>query len=389
MKATPSRACHHVYHHDIDDPSLVYGESYDHPYYDIDISLDVVNINNADQCPPPDPNHPMLPKELWMKLSPEARRTWNQLDNQAKRLIIGKHTTGPTKPPDGSHHINVHDIHHLMDCLSEEPPDTQPSPNVDMVKAYLHDWYVGSPPIVDPPKDDNNDIDDNDDDEAADILAHVTKQSKNKSKKHPPGNVKRLLSPSQNTNNKSTSIETPDSVMVHGVKYIRQINTVITGYNLSAFNTKHSKSSLIDRGANGGIAGADVRVIETTSHSVDVQGIDNHRMTNIPIVTAGGVVHTHNKGDVIVILNQYAHADNSKTIHSCIQMEAYKQVVHDKSLKAGGKQCIETLDGYVIPLRITDGLPYMNIQPFTDKEWSDLPHVIPLLASKGLDVHVW
>jgi hypothetical protein len=50
--------------------------------------------------------------------------------------------------------------------------------------------------------------------------------------------------------------------------------------------------------------------------------------------------------------------------------------VHDKLIKVGGKQCIETLDGYVIPLNICSGLPYVSIQPYTNTEWDELPHVI-------------
>ena len=55
--------------------------------------------------------------------------------------------------------------------------------------------------------------------------------------------------------------------------------------------------SLIDRGANGSIAGADVRIIETNSpvRSVNVRGIDNHELTSIPIVTCAGVVTTQKK----------------------------------------------------------------------------------------------
>ena len=34
------------------------------------------------------------------------------------------------------------------------------------------------------------------------------------------------------------------------------------------------------------------------------------------------------------------------------------------------------IDGYVIPLNIQSGLPYMSIQPYTDTEWDSLPHVI-------------
>ncbi len=46
---------------------------------------------------------------------------------------------------------------------------------------------------------------------------------------------------------------------------------------------------------------------------MDVEGIDNHRITDIRIVTAGALVDT-NRGPVILIMNQYAHAGKGKTI---------------------------------------------------------------------------
>ena len=45
-------------------------------------------------------------------------------------------------------------------------------------------------------------------------------------------------------------------------------------------------------------------------------------------------------------------------------------------VKVGGKQHIETLDGYSIPLIIRSGLSYMTIHPYTDTEWDNKPHVI-------------
>jgi hypothetical protein len=100
---------------------------------------------------------------------------------------------------------------------------------------------------------------------------------------------------------------------------------------------------------------------------VDIQGIDNHRINKIPIVTAGGVINTQ-KGPVIAIMHQYASTGKGKSIHSCVQLETYKQTVDDKSSKVGGNQCIETLDGYVIPLNIRSGLWYMFICPYTNQE---------------------
>ena len=146
-------------------------------------------------------------------------------------------------------------------------------------------------------------------------------------------------------------------------------------YNVASYSTSTCKGALVDRGANGSIAGEDVRIISTDPiRQVDVQGIDNHQVVNIPIVTAGAVINTQ-KGEVIAIMHQYAYIGKGKTIHSCGQMEMHQQTVYDKSKKVGGKQRIETQDGYVIPLNIRSGLLYMTMHPYTDREWHDLPHV--------------
>jgi hypothetical protein len=51
--------------------------------------------------------------------------------------------------------------------------------------------------------------------------------------------------------------------------------------------------------------------------------------------------------------------------------------VNDKSINVpGGLQRIQTLDGYIIPLSIKDGLARLSIRPYTDHEWDNLPHVI-------------
>jgi hypothetical protein len=98
-------------------------------------------------------------------------------------------------------------------------------------------------------------------------------------------------------------------------------------------------------------AGDDVRVVNRTGRQVDVQGIDNHQIVDIPIVTAGAVVKSQ-CGEVIIVMHQYTYTGKGKTIHSSGQLEWYKQEVDDKSIKVGGKQHIKTLDGYVITLNV-------------------------------------
>ena len=134
--------------------------------------------------------------------------------------------------------------------------------------------------------------------------------------------------------------------------------------------------ALIDRGANGGVAGADVRIIETTHHAVNVQGVSDHQVTDLKIVTAGGVVQSQH-GPVIAIFHQYTHLGTGKTIRSSIQLEEFGLQVDEKSSHVpGGLQRIKTLDGYVHPIRIKDGLPYVSLCPYTDIEWETLPHII-------------
>ena len=82
-------------------------------------------------------------------------------------------------------------------------------------------------------------------------------------------------------------------------------------------------------------------------------------------------------GEVIAIMHQYAYTGKGHSIHSSAQLEWFKNDVNDKSSKIpGGSQCIKTLDGYVLPLNICSGLPYLTMHPYTDNEWEALPHVI-------------
>jgi hypothetical protein len=73
----------------------------------------------------------------------------------------------------------------------------------------------------------------------------------------------------------------------------------------------------------------------------------------------------------------YAYTGKGKTIHSCGQSELYKNNLNDKSIKVpGGLQRIQTNDGYAISINVKNGLPYVQIRPYTDEEWDTLPHLI-------------
>ena len=63
-------------------------------------------------------------------------------------------------------------------------------------------------------------------------------------------------------------------------------------------------------------------------------------------------------------------------MHSPCQMEWYKNDVNDKSFHVpGGLQRSKSLEGYIIPLLVKDGLARLEIRPYTDAEFDTLPHV--------------
>jgi hypothetical protein len=140
----------------------------------------------------------------------------------------------------------------------------------------------------------------------------------------------------------------------------------------------HPSGALIDRGANGGIAGADCRIIAWNPDAfVNIEGIDRHQVTNVPVVTCGAYAVTKNHGHVILILHQLAGIQKGQSILLAGQMEAFHNKVNERSLRFDPKgQLITTNDGFELPLNVRNGLAYLDIRPYTDDEWENLPHVV-------------
>ena len=159
---------------------------------------------------------------------------------------------------------------------------------------------------------------------------------------------------------------------VLSVKRSRQIQ-VCQRYLFQHAN--HTNQQLVDRGANGGLAGSDMRVIHKTHRKINIQGIDNHEVTGLDVVTAATLLNT-SQGKVIGIFNEYAYLGKGSSIHSSGQLEWFKTNVDEKSVKVGGTQLITTLDGYSVPLLIKDGLAYAtSLERPTDQDMDRYPHV--------------
>ena len=173
-----------------------------------------------------------------------------------------------------------------------------------------------------------------------------------------PADIRSALSVNKSRQSKAVSTQDGGNdddgevITVNGQRFKRIINKL--EYVVSKA-TRSSVSSLVDRGANGGLAGADCKVLATLDQSVDISGIDNHEVTDLAIVNAAAVVKALAHGEIVVIMNRYAYLGQGKTIHSSGQIEHYKNTVDDRSRAVGGKQLIVTLENYVIPLVMKNG----------------------------------
>ena len=158
-------------------------------------------------------------------------------------------------------------------------------------------------------------------------------------------------------------------------------------YVVTTRQRKQSRGSMVDRGANGGIAGNDTRFLTKSDRRIDITGINNHQMTDLRIGTAAGKVITQ-RGPAIVLMHEYALWGHGPSIHSSIQLEHAKIKVDDRSMHLGGTQSLTSPCGHTIPLDIIDGLPYMKMTVPTDTELEQYPH-ITLTIDKKWDSHVY
>ena len=308
--------------------------------YDIDAPVSIIQANAHDRrikpSPKPNSQRVRMPRDRWFHLSDKDRQVWDQLDEKSKAIILGISAAPGDRSllENSNRRVNLHEMSAF-----------------DFLQAQVHDLVDPDHPDTDdptPPADESTHCDLETDSDTR--LVNAAKSSKSNLA---PGDIRRVMSQSS--------------------KRQQSINATHIVYDISAHRAS-SSLSLVDRGANGGLAGTDVRIIHRTHRFVDIRGIDNHQLTEIPIGTVGGVVDTQ-KGPIIAIMHQYALLGKGTSIHSPGQLEWFKNEVNDRSIKTGGLQCITTLDGYIIPLVIQDGLPRMAIRPYTDTEWDTLPHV--------------
>jgi len=187
---------------------------------------------------------------------------WDSISDQAKFKIIfayKDHMSKSESPTKEHRTAKVHD--------SVTPTDTAVA-NVDLHEESHEEQY--------------DDID-------TTLLIQAATQKSNIA----PADIRRVLS------NKNSRKPTKPNLQIE--TSIHELTYHVSNH----YGFINDTNSLDDRGANGGLAGSNMRVIVTTDRRVDISGIDNHQMTGLKIVTAGGVVPTQ-RGEVIGIFHQYA-----------------------------------------------------------------------------------
>jgi hypothetical protein len=219
-----------------------------------------------------------MPIARWKALSEDAKKIWDTMEDADKAKILANQEPRKTalKSDSSKYSVNAH--------VTEDAPEDLMGDGV--------------------------------------LLAMVTKQSHRALPNSHPADVRSVLA--QATKKAPSTVQVQDdTVSFNGHSYVRVAKVHDIRYDVSQAS-RRKQGSLIDRGANGGIAGSDTRVIARHPHrTVDIRGIDNHEITSIPVVSAGAVARSQ-RGAVIVVFHQYAYPpQQGGSIHSSCQLKLF------------------------------------------------------------------
>ena len=268
-----------------------------------------------------------LPRDLWFKLSEEDRK----LIIEYNKMIQAPTSTTPRK-------VQTHAL------------DIDPEPDPDPNQVASDD---DSPGVVPEHPDDS------------DPVTQFINQAMTTDINHPATDLTSVLSNAKSKTSKKVTFK----ANMH-----KQAGHV-PGYLFSRKSTLPG-NQLIDRGANGGLAGSDMRILSKTGRHITIVGIDNHELTGLPVVTCAAKFET-NDGPIVGIFNEYAYYGKGLSIHAPGQFEHFGLAVDERSVKVDGKQRITTLDGRAIPLHIKDGLAYIHSLGIpSDDDMNTLPQII-------------
>ena len=303
-----------------------------------------------------------MDKDKWAKLDDKSKALWNQIANDMQAIILNE--SNDSKTPAAERRVNINEQANTSSDDTAPTTDNDTPYDGDDLLAFLTEQQN---------KNAASNGTNNSNSQPKSILKNGSTPAA-QGKIYTPGDVKQLLAGSHITSPGGVTYE----VKAHIFQPLPTPEATDSPIQYSVnLNNRSSRGALVDRGANGGIIGeldAKITAVDPNRH-IDITGIDNHQARGLRIVTACALVRSQ-RGDVICWFHQYAHMPGYDTsIHSSIQLEAYGSTVDEKSKRAGGSQSITTIDGYVFPLDVKNGLPYLKMRIPTDSEVESLPHV--------------
>ena len=105
-------------------------------------------------------------------------------------------------------------------------------------------------------------------------------------------------------------------------------------------HANHTNQQLVDRGANGGLAGSDMHVIHKPQRKINIQGIDNHEVTGLDVVTPATLLNTSQGKSLAYSMNMptlgrdhpFIHQVNLNGLRPMLMKNLSKLVVPNLSL---------------------------------------------------------
>ena len=80
-------------------------------------------------------------------------------------------------------------------------------------------------------------------------------------------------------------------------------------------HANHTNNQLVDRDANGGLAGSDMHVIYKTHRKINISGIDNHEVAGLDVVTAATLLNTSLEKSLASSMNMPTLERDHPSIH--------------------------------------------------------------------------
>ena len=246
-----------------------------YPDMGIDIPSDeFYNINTNQSGPPMSARHKLQPRLL--------RSNPNMKPNTFPKKSARQKWTGPIYLPT-----------QIYNFLSQEANDALQKYNVEAIQKFkatrnlneielIHNVYEHTQEEL-PPSTDEEEFPEceqfnthQDLEQPTDVILEcITSQD------HSDDQLDQVLQSYQAYQQSQSETETPPS----------QMNAHITYHVAQAKQAKHG--SLVDRGADGGLAGSDIRILSTSPRKCTGTGIDNHEIPGLDLVQCAALVQTN------------------------------------------------------------------------------------------------